>query len=643
MALFEARGLTISFGGHNAVNEVDLDVERGCVTGLIGPNGAGKTTIFNAITGLEAASRGTLNLDGRDITHETPRQRARLGIARTFQQLEVFGSLSTRDNVLVGGRDPAPLGARPSFEPAPATPRRSSIGSACARSPMSGPTRFRPDWPGSASWAAPSPRARRLLLLDEPASGLSDHETETFAELLRSLAAEGMAVLLVEHDVGLVMSLCASVHVIDYGALVSVGTPTEIRRNQAVLTRTWATDRQRTQSSAPTPVSAPRPREPASPEDEVDPLPVLELRSVTAAYGKIEVLHGIDLVLPRGKVVALLGPNGSGKSTTLRVASGQMRPSSGCVHLGGRHVNGVASDALACIGFCTIPEGRGVFPNLSVRENLVMASYVGLPLGQIEERTYAYFPRLEQRRFQLAGTLSGGEQRMLALARALATEPTVLLLDEMSMGLAPLIVEELYGLVDDIAKSGVSILAGRAVRPHRARCRRPSGRHGARQDRRRRSRLGHRIGAVVRLLGSEAMSKQEVPSPDGSLSASDRVEEFLAGVYALQIPSQTERRERRLFWSGVVIAIAGFAVIGMGWWGASGTKYVYQEIPYVISGGIFGASLVIVGAALFARYSVARLLALLARSPRCRPADPNRSRRRCHHGSRRIHQGTDRR
>ena len=104
------------------------------------------------------------------------------------------------------------------------------------------------------------------------------------------------------------------------------------------------------------------------------------------------------------------------------------------------------------------------------------------------------------------------------------------------------------------------------------------------------------------------MSKQEVPAADGSPSASDRVEEFLAGVYALQIPSQTERRERRLFWSGVVIAIAGFAVIGLGWWGASGTKYVYQEIPYVISGGIFGAALVIVGAALFARYSAARLL-----------------------------------
>ncbi len=457
MALFEARGLTISFGGHNAVNEVDLDVERGCVTGLIGPNGAGKTTIFNAITGLEAASRGTLNLDGRDITHETPRQRARLGIARTFQQLEVFGSLSTRDNVLAAAEirrrwahdlrsDPRGdaemildrVGLR-----AVADERADALPTGLAR---------------LCELARALATRPRLLLLDEPASGLSDHETETLAELLRSLAAEGMAVLLVEHDVGLVMSLCASVHVIDYGALVSVGTPTEIRRNQAVLNAYLGNGSTTKQSSAPTPVSAPRPREPASPEDEVDPLPVLELRSVTAAYGKIEVLHGIDLVLPRGKVVALLGPNGSGKSTTLRVASGQMRPSSGCVHLGGRHVNGVASNSLACIGFCTVPEGRGVFPNLSVRENLVMASYVGLPLGQIEERTYAYFPRLEQRRFQLAGTLSGGEQRMLALARALATEPTVLLLDEMSMGLAPLIVEELYALVDDIAKSGVSIL-----------------------------------------------------------------------------------------------------------------------------------------------------------------------------------------
>ena len=350
----------------------------------------------------------------------------------------------------------------------------------------------------------------RLLLLDEPASGLSDRETETFAELLRALAADGMAVLLVEHDVGLVMSVCASVHVIDYGALVSVGTPEEIRRNQAVLDAYLGRriDARRSRNSAPT-RAALRARR-ATPPGRAGPVPVLELRGITAAYGKIEVLHGIDLVLPRGDVVALLGPNGSGKSTTLKVASGQMKPSGGCIHVGGRHVNGAAGDALARIGLCTIPEGRGVFPNLTVRENLVMASYVGLPLGPIEERTYAFFPRLEQRRSQLAGTLSGGEQRMLAMARALVTEPAVLLLDEMSMGLAPLIVEELYGLVDDIAKSGVSILVGRTVRPHRARRRGPRGRHGAGQDRRCRPPLGHRNGTVVGLLGSEAMSEHEV-------------------------------------------------------------------------------------------------------------------------------------
>ena len=458
MALFEARGLTIRFGGHNAVNEVDLDVERGCVTGLIGPNGAGKTTIFNAITGLQEVSNGTLALDGRDITHETSTTRARLGMARTFQQLEVFGSLSTRENVLVAAeirrRWAHDDRSNPSRE-ADAIVDRVGLRAVADERADALPTGLaRLCELGRALAARP-----RLLLLDEPASGLSEGETESFAALLHSLTVEGMAVLLVEHDVGLVMDVCASVHVIDYGALVSVGTPAEIRRNEAVL------DAYLGHGPTPThqmPVRT-RPRD-RSPEPQpligggARAVPVLELRNITAAYGKIEVLHGIDLVLPRGDVLALLGPNGSGKSTVLKVASGQMKPSGGCIHLGGRHVNGAAGDALSRIGLCTIPEGLGVFPNLTVRENLVMASYVGLPLGPIEERTYAFFPRLEHRRAQLAGTLTGGEQRMLAMARALATEPAALLLDEMSMGLAPLIVAELYGLVSEIARSGVSIL-----------------------------------------------------------------------------------------------------------------------------------------------------------------------------------------
>jgi branched-chain amino acid transport system ATP-binding protein len=186
--------------------------------------------------------------------------------------------------------------------------------------------------------------------------------------------------------------------------------------------------------------------------------PVLELRDVHAAYGRIEVLHGVDIVVPENSVVALLGPNGAGKTTTLKVASGQMRPTGGHVHIAGRHVNGASADALARVGVCAIPEGRGIFPNLTVAENLQMVTFSGSPLKHVEERTYTQFPRLKERRAQLAGTMSGGEQQMLAIARALATDPALLMLDEISMGLAPMIVTELYDLVKQIAASGVSIL-----------------------------------------------------------------------------------------------------------------------------------------------------------------------------------------
>lgn len=186
--------------------------------------------------------------------------------------------------------------------------------------------------------------------------------------------------------------------------------------------------------------------------------PVLQLKGIRAGYGKIEVLHGVDLAVRPGSVVALLGANGAGKTTTLGVASGQIRPTEGDVFVAGRRVTGAAPSDLAAAGLCTIPEGRGVFRTLSVRENLKMATYRGLKLSQVEERAYATFPRLGERRDQLAGTLSGGEQQMLSLARALVTDPAVLLLDELSMGLAPMIVDDLYRQVRRITAEGVSVL-----------------------------------------------------------------------------------------------------------------------------------------------------------------------------------------
>jgi branched-chain amino acid transport system ATP-binding protein len=184
----------------------------------------------------------------------------------------------------------------------------------------------------------------------------------------------------------------------------------------------------------------------------------LELRDVDAAYGSITVLRGVDLAVPYGTVVGLLGPNGGGKSTVLRVIAGQLEPLHGDVFVAGRRVNGAAPDELARRGVCLIPEGRGIFPNLSVRENLWMATHSGTALKTIEEVAYARFAPLAHRRGQLAGTLSGGEQQMLAMARALATNPALLLLDELSMGLAPIVVEQLYEIVAQVATEGVSIV-----------------------------------------------------------------------------------------------------------------------------------------------------------------------------------------
>jgi branched-chain amino acid transport system ATP-binding protein len=186
--------------------------------------------------------------------------------------------------------------------------------------------------------------------------------------------------------------------------------------------------------------------------------PILELSGVKAAYGEIEVLHGVDLSVQEGQVVALLGPNGAGKSTTVKVCAGLLRPTAGEVLVAGVDVTGATSDQLARLGLCTIPEGRGVFPNLTVRENLWMATQVGIDRDRVEEIAFARFPRLADRRNQLAGTMSGGEQQMLAMSRALATDPAVLLFDELSMGLAPLIVGQLYDIVKQVADEGVSIL-----------------------------------------------------------------------------------------------------------------------------------------------------------------------------------------
>jgi len=472
--------VAVRFGGLQALQDVNLEVYAGAVNGLIGPNGAGKTTLFNVITGLQPPTRGRVRIGDTDITGARPHHRARLGVARTFQRLELFGTLTARENVQMAAetRRRRPTGASSrteadiildhvgltavADEPTDLLPTGLARLVELARALATGPS---------------------VLLLDEPSSGLNHEETVDLGRVLTDLAARGMAVLLVEHDMSLVMSICDHVSVLDYGAVIAHGDPATVQADPAVQAAYLGAAEEdvspppppagRHAVRSPTPAgvgtaiafparAAAPPGTPAPGADPAQPVTtMLSMTDVSAAYGRIEVVHGVSLDVPEGSVVALLGPNGAGKSTLLKVASGRMPATTGSVVFDGEPIRRPMPDRLARRGLCAVPEGRAVFPNLTVAENILMYSYRGrsTKAADLEEQSYARFPVLGERRKQLAGRLSGGEQQMLALARALFTNPRMLLLDEISMGLAPLVVAELYELVaQTVADEGITIL-----------------------------------------------------------------------------------------------------------------------------------------------------------------------------------------
>jgi len=463
-SVLTVKDVSVRFGGLQALDAVTLDVAPGEIHGLIGPNGAGKTTLFNVVTGLQRPTNGQVLLRERDVTGYRPHARARLGLGRTFQRLELFGTLTARDNVqmaaevqqhkLTSGRTPA--------EEAEYQLARVGILHVADEPSDSLPTGLaRLVEMARALATTPS-----VLLLDEPSSGLNAEETRSVGDVLEQLASEGMGVLLVEHDMTLVMSVCARVDVLDNGSVIARGDPAAVQADRAVQEAYLGGD---TKEETPAPIAVrdatpvarevgPADGEPAATGSSPLALSAVDVR---AGYGRIEVLHGVSLDVRSGTSMALLGPNGAGKTTFLNAISGQIPLTAGTVEVSGRPLKRNATEHLARSGVCMIPEGRSIFPNLTVSENLLMYTFrqAGLKSATVEEQAFARFPALANRRKQLAGTLSGGEQRMLAMARALTTEPEILLLDELSMGLAPIIVDRLYEVVGQlVASEGLTIV-----------------------------------------------------------------------------------------------------------------------------------------------------------------------------------------
>jgi branched-chain amino acid transport system ATP-binding protein len=428
-------GLTIAFGGVKAATGVSFEARPGEVTSLIGPNGAGKTTVLNMLGGFYKPDAGEMRLGGADITRLPAWRIARSGIARTYQTSQLFGSLTVLENLVIAS--PERAGSEKEAESLLAfVGYRGDLHARAA------------DLPHVDRRLVETARALAtrpaVLLLDEPAAGLSRDDKERLAALMRRIAQSGIAVLLVEHDMAIVMGISDRVVVLDAGAPIAAGTPREVQQDPKVRAAYLGSEH-----------GAPAAREAASSAGR----PLLEVGRLEAGFGAEPVLKGVDLRVNEGELVAVLGANGAGKSTLMRALSGLHRPIAGEVAFQGKDLKELPAHRIVAHGVVLVPEGRQVFPELSVLDNIRLGAYLRGEVPETEiEALLERFPRLRERLHQRAGLLSGGEQQMLALARGLMAKPKLLLLDEPSLGLAPQVIEDLFASLDRLRAERVTIL-----------------------------------------------------------------------------------------------------------------------------------------------------------------------------------------
>jgi ABC-type branched-subunit amino acid transport system ATPase component/ABC-type branched-subunit amino acid transport system permease subunit len=452
-AVLSIDGLSVRFGGVRALTDITLDIPSGQVTSLIGPNGAGKTTFIDAVTGFVDAT-GSIRLGTERLDGLPAHQRARLGLSRGFQSLELFDDITVEENLRAAAegttsgwrsyaRALVPSRRRPLPAAALAAVREFQLEDDLGKTPKE--LSFgRRKLVAIARSIATSPE---FLLLDEPAAGLSEHETRELGGLIRRLATDlNIGILLIEHDVDLVMSISDNVAVLDFGAKIAEGAPSEVRTDPAVVAAylggsTTTTDEASSAAAAPEATSG-REMSPTSGSQASADRPVEQAagaRSATFGYDAMPVVRDVDLRIGRGEVVALLGPNGAGKTTTVLSLAGVLKPLTGEVQIGDRPTtSSLAARARGGLGY--LAEERSVFMGMTVAENLRVAG-----VGQRE--AFGYFPELQRLANRRAGLLSGGEQQMLALAAVLARSPSVILADELSLGLAPIIVDRLLAAI----------------------------------------------------------------------------------------------------------------------------------------------------------------------------------------------------
>jgi branched-chain amino acid transport system ATP-binding protein len=446
-AHLDVKGLTKRFGGLVAVKEMAFSVRAGEILGLIGPNGSGKSTVMKLIMGIERPDAGSVRINGVEVAGWPSHKIARMGAGIVFQHSRPLHRQTVFENIKLALLPDklTRLFADPDIdERARAIAARVGLSAVLDRRPATLPfADLR-----KIEIAKAIARDPQVLLIDEPFAGLTSKETAAFSDLICELRDDGRAVLLVDHNVKSVARLVDRVLAMYVGERIVEGSADEVMRNETVR-RVYLGGSIET---------AARPE--SSFRDSV--IPFLAVENVSVHYGKAQALENVSIHVHAREFVSIVGLNGAGKSTLFNTISGFL-PYSGDIRREGASLRGLTPATIARNGIVQCPEGRELFTDMTVRENLDLGGHHLPPAERADQIGWLFdlFPILHDRQKQAAGTLSGGEQQMLTIARALMMKPKLLILDEPTLGLAPVILEQLSKALERLRQtSAISVLLG---------------------------------------------------------------------------------------------------------------------------------------------------------------------------------------